>query len=81
MTAVDDISVALAGEFTHDGGAHHTAMSGYVYFGFFFHIIQLCASGGLRHDVRLCAVGGCIVYDNIVDLKADHCLPIAHTCP
>ena len=81
MRAGDDIGVALALELTHDGASHHAAMSGYVYFGFFVHIIQLCASGGLRHDVRLCAVGGCIVYDNIVDLKADNCLPIAHTCP
>ena len=81
MGAGDDVGVALAGELTHDGGAYHAAVSGYVYFGFFVHIIQLCAFGGLRHDVRLCAVGGCIVYDNIVDLKADNCLPIAHTCP
>jgi hypothetical protein len=39
MGAGDDIGVALAGELTHDGGAYHAAVSGYVYFGFFVHIL------------------------------------------
>jgi hypothetical protein len=38
MGAGNDIGVALAGELTHDGGAYHTAVSSYVYFGFLFHV-------------------------------------------
>ena len=39
MGAGDDIGVALALELTHDGGAYHAAMSCYVYFGVFIHVL------------------------------------------
>lgn len=39
MGTGDDIGVALALQLAHDGGAYHAAVSGYVYFGVFFHIL------------------------------------------